>query len=119
MNMDEKYTSYLEKVKTFIPKERIYTDDLHCLAWGTDAGFYREIPKIVIRSKNEDEVSQLMQLSDRYNLPVTFRAAGTSLSGQAITNSILIVAGKNWEKYKVADDANSITLQPGIVGQQV
>lgn len=117
--MDEKYTSYLEKVKTFIPKERIYTDDLHCLAWGTDAGFYREIPKIVIRSKNEDEVSQLMQLSDKYNLPVTFRAAGTSLSGQAITNSILIVAGKNWEKYKVSEDASTITLQPGIVGQHV
>lgn len=117
--MDEKYKSFLSAVEEFISSDRIYTDDLHCLAWGTDAGFYREIPKIVIRSSSEDEVSQLLQLSDRFNLPVTFRAAGTSLSGQSITDSVLIVAGKHWEKYHVAEDGSAITLQPGIIGERV
>ncbi|MEF9923726.1 MAG: FAD-binding and (Fe-S)-binding domain-containing protein [Muribaculaceae bacterium] len=117
--MNEQYKNYLNLIKDFIPDDRVYTDDLHLLAWGTDAGFYRMIPKIVIRSKNEEEVSKLLKLADRYNLPVTFRAAGTSLSGQAISDSILIVAGKNWEKYKVSDDAKSITMQPGIIGERV
>jgi len=53
------------------------------------------------------------------NVPVTFRAAGTSLSGQAISDSVLIVAGKHWEKYTVAPDAKSITMQPGIIGERV
>lgn len=117
--MDGKYKLFLDKAKEFISKDRIYTDDLHCLAWGTDAGFYRQLPKIVIRSKNEDEVARLLRLSDECELPVTFRAAGTSLSGQAITNSILIVAGKNWERYEVSSDASTITLQPGLIGQRV
>lgn len=119
MTKAEKYRTYLEEVRQFVSSDRIYTDDLHRLAWGTDAGFYREIPEIVIRSKNEEEVSKLLKLSDKYELPVTFRAAGTSLSGQAITNSILIVAGKNWEDYEVIENGEKIVLQPGIIGSRV
>ena len=93
--MDKAYQSYLERIREFVPEERIYTDDLRRLAWGTDAGFYRLIPKIVVRSKSEEEVARLLAIADDLSLPVTFRAAGTSLSGQAISDSILIVAGKN------------------------
>ena len=114
-----KYTSFLQEIREFIPQERIYTDELRRLAWGTDAGFYRLIPQIVIRSGNEGEISGLLRLADRYGLPVTFRAAGTSLSGQAISDSILIVAGKHWEKYSISPDHEQITLQPGIIGQRV
>jgi len=111
--------SFLSDIKKHIPSDRIYTDDMQLLAWGTDAGFYRLIPQAVIQSANEREVIEILKIANKYNLPVTFRAAGTSLSGQAISNSILVVAGKNWEKYEIAADGNSIRLQPGIIGQQV
>ena len=113
------YTSFLQEIRGLIPQDRIYTDELRRLAWGTDAGFYRLIPQIVIRSNSEEEISDLLKLADRYGLPVTFRAAGTSLSGQAISDSILIVAGKHWEKYSISPDHEQITLQPGIIGQRV
>lgn len=117
--MELSYKQYIDDIKNVIAQERIYTDDLRCLAWGTDAGFYRKIPQIVIRSKNEEEVSHLLATASKHKLPVTFRAAGTSLSGQAISDSILIVAGKHWEDYKIAPDASTITLQPGIIGSRV
>ena len=113
------YMAFLHDASQVIPQERIYTDELRRLAWGTDAGFYRLIPQIVIRSSSEGEISDLLRLANRYGLPVTFRAAGTSLSGQAISDSILIVAGKNWEKYSISPDHEQITLQPGIIGQRV
>lgn len=113
------YMAFLQEATRFIPQERVYTDELRRLAWGTDAGFYRLIPQIVIRSESEEEISRLLKLAGRYNLPVTFRAAGTSLSGQAISDSILIVAGKHWEKYSLSPDHEEITLQPGITGQRV
>lgn len=115
----EAYKAYLHEISGFIPDERIYTDDLRLLTWGTDAGFYRLIPQIVVRSMNEDEVSRLLALADKHNLPVTFRAAGTSLSGQSISDSILIVAGKHWEKHSISEDLETITLQPGIIGERV
>lgn len=113
------YMDFLREAYRFIPQERIYTDELRRLAWGTDAGFYRLIPQIIIRSKDEKEISRLLKLADSYALPVTFRAAGTSLSGQAISDSILIVAGKHWEKYTLSEDYAYITLEPGIIGQRV
>lgn len=117
--MEGRYTIFLKEISEFIPQERIYTDELRRLAWGTDAGFYRLIPQIIIRSDNETEVAKLLQIAGKQHLPVTFRAAGTSLSGQAISDSILIVAGKHWEKYKLSEDARQISLQPGIIGQRV
>lgn len=117
--MEEKYSRFLEEVGKFVPKNALYTDELRRFAWGTDAGFYRLVPKIVIRSSNEKEVSKILETASKFDVPVTFRAAGTSLSGQSVSDSVLIVAGKNWERYKVSEDASEITLEPGIVGARV
>ena len=110
---------FLSHIKQFIPAERIYTDELRTLGWGTDASFYRQIPKVVIRSDGEAEISKIVRACKKYNMPFTFRAAGTSLSGQSCTDSVLIVAGKHWEKYELSPDAETIRLQPGIVGARI
>ena len=113
------HSGFLKEISEFIPAERIYTDELRRLAWGTDAGFYRLVPKIVIRSENEEEISRILRTADRLKVPVTFRAAGTSLSGQAVSDSVLVVAGKNWEGYAISEDAGLITIEPGLVGARV
>ncbi|MCR4852270.1 MAG: FAD-binding oxidoreductase [Prevotella sp.] len=107
---------FLEEIKRFIPSDNIYTDELRTLGWGTDASFYRLIPQVVIRSDGEEQVSQLVKACKKYSLPFTFRAAGTSLSGQSVSDTILIVAGKHWEKYHFGENQDTITMQPGIVG---
>ena len=119
MNKADKYTDFLKEIQTFVPEERIYTDELRRLAWGTDASFYRLIPQIVIRSVNEQEVSSLLAVADKQGLPVTFRAAGTSLSGQTLSDSVLIVAGKYWENYTIEQNGEVIRMQPGLIGQRV
>ena len=117
--MDRRYSEFVRRIGRFVDGERIYTDELRRFAWGTDAGFYRLTPQVVVRAKNEAEVSQLLAVASEIHLPVTFRAAGTSLSGQAISDSILVVAGKHWERYSVGEGGETITLQPGIVGAEV
>ncbi|MDE6654865.1 MAG: FAD-binding oxidoreductase, partial [Muribaculaceae bacterium] len=110
---------FINDIKAFIPGKRIYTDYLRRLVWGTDAGFYRKVPQVVVRVNNEEEVRRLLEAASARKVPVTFRAAGTSLSGQAITDSVLVVASNGWENYSVAPDGSSITLQPGITGERV
>ena len=90
------------------------------LAWGTDAGFYRLIPKEVLHPANEADVLKIIRRAHKEKKHITFRAAGTSLSGQAISDSLLVVCGKKWEKYHIHDDeASLITLEPGIIGARV
>ena len=110
---------FLSDLRQFLPSDRVYTDELRTLGWGTDASFYRQIPKVVIRSDGEEEISKTVHLCKKHKLPFTFRAAGTSLSGQSCTESVLIVAGKHWEKYEIGDNQDTIKLQPGIVGARV
>ena len=110
---------FLSELRRFMPAKRIYTDELRTLGWGTDASFYRQIPKVVLRSDGEEEISKIVKLCEKHKLPFTFRAAGTSLSGQSCTDSVLIVAGKHWEKYELGENQESIKLQPGIVGARV
>lgn len=115
---DARYRAFYNEICRFVDRDRVYTDDLRLLTWGTDAGFYRLIPKIVIRSDGEYEVAKLLAAASRHGIPVTFRAAGTSLSGQSITDSVLIVAGKNWESYSIAPDGMKATFGPGLIGMR-
>lgn len=108
--------AFLDAASHLIPAERRFDDPLSTLAFGTDASFYRLIPQLVIRVESEREVIDLLQLAGVHRVPVTFRAAGTSLSGQAISDSVLIVLGDNWNGREVRDNGAQIRLQPGVIG---
>jgi len=111
-----KYQTFKDEIEHFIKPEYIYTDVLHTLAYGTDASFYRLIPKIVVVVHTPDEVSQILSISSKLRLPVVFRAAGTSISGQAITDSILIVTSRDWRGMQISGDHSHVTLSPSVVG---
>lgn len=113
------YRRFLSEIRRLIPKGLLYLDPTRRLAWGTDAGIYRLIPQVVVQSTDELQIAGLMHLARQFDMSLTFRAAGTSLSGQAISDSILVIAGQHWENYRISPDARSISLQPGIVGQHV
>jgi D-lactate dehydrogenase len=100
---DAAYRRLHNDLKSFIPDSRMATDPLRTLAYGTDASFYRLIPRIVVRADTEAEVSTILRQTGRQNIAVTFRAAGTSLSGQAISDSVLLVAGESWQRWEVLD----------------
>ncbi|MBX9714945.1 MAG: FAD-binding oxidoreductase, partial [Pseudomonadaceae bacterium] len=110
--------AFLAAVERLIPVTRRFDDPLSTLAFGTDASFYRLIPKLVLRVESEAEVVELLQLANIHQVPVTFRAAGTSLSGQAISDSVLIVLGDNWNGRELLKGGAQIRLQPGVIGAQ-
>lgn len=107
---------FLAAVRQLIPAQRLFDDPLSTLAFGTDASFYRLIPQLVVRVEAESEVIALLQLASRCSVPVTFRAAGTSLSGQALSDSVLIVLGDHWSGREILDGGARIRLQPGVIG---
>ena len=110
--------AFVRDAERLIPQDRRFNDPLSTLAFGTDASFYRLIPKLVIRVESEDEVVELLSLARRDQVSVTFRAAGTSLSGQAISDSVLIVLGDNWNAKEIRGQGMQIRLQPGVIGAQ-
>lgn len=115
-----KFKDFIADLSTRMDSANIYTDSLRTFAWGTDASFYRMVPGAVVRTESEKDVVSVMRTASRFGIPVTFRAAGTALSGQSLTDSVLVVAGKNWEGMRLCDSqAHVVALQPGLVGGKV
>jgi D-lactate dehydrogenase len=110
------YDELQRELAAFLPAARLVTDPLRLLAWGTDASFYRLIPQLIVVVETEAEVRRVIACCARLATPLTFRAAGTSLSGQALSDSVLVLLGDGWQRMQVADDALTITLQPGVIG---
>ncbi len=110
------YDDLYRVLKDSIDESRLIRDPLRTLAYGTDASFYRLIPQLVVRVDNEHEVQLVLKEARSRHLPITFRAAGTSLSGQAVTDSILMQLSDNWKGHKIHDHGHSISMQPGIIG---
>lgn len=114
--MENKYQQLEALLATQIDKARIITEEAKRLAYGTDASFYRLIPQIVLRLNTLDEVIFTIQSCHQLNIPFTFRAAGTSLSGQAVSDSVLITLTDQWRGHNILEQGEKIRLQPGVIG---
>jgi D-lactate dehydrogenase len=112
------YRRFWNDARAFVHGDAMACDPVRTLAWGTDASFYRLVPKIVVKVRTEDEVVRLIAIADRLGVPVTFRAAGTSLSGQAVTDSVLLVLAGGWKRREVKDGGERIVLEPGVIGAE-
>lgn len=104
------------ELRATLPASRLVSDPLRLLAWGSDASFYRLVPQLVVVVESEAEVQLVLQACSRLSLTVTFRAAGTSLSGQALSDSVLLMLGDGWQRIQVHDGGLQVSLQPGVIG---
>jgi len=116
--LPESYRAFHAGISPPIPPSRIFCDPFRTLAFGTDASFYRLIPKIVVKAATREEVALILRTAAPLKIPVTFRAAGTSLSGQAVTDSVLVMLTGGWRKWAIHDDGETISLEPGVIGAE-
>ena len=105
-----------EKLSQILPDERIKTRLIDRVAYANDASYFRLVPQAVVQPSSISETQSLFQFSQQNHIPMTFRAAGTNLTGQAITDGILVDISKHWDKYAVENGGAFIRSQPGIVG---
>jgi D-lactate dehydrogenase len=100
----------------FVTSDRVLVRPIELIAWASDASFYRMIPKAVVQARSLEEIRALFAFSQQTRIPMTFRAAGTSLSGQAISDGLLVEVARNWRELRVEQGGRQIRLQPGVLG---
>ena len=109
----------LTTLQKHLPPHQVITDDLRRLAYGTDASFYRLTPEVIAVIETEAQARAVLQSAHQHQRPITFRAAGTSLSGQAITDGILALIGEGFATFELSPDASRVKVGPGMVGGEV
>ena len=73
------------------------------LAYAHDASMYRLVPEAIARPENESAVKGLLEYAHSNGTSITFRAAGTSLSGQAVTKGIIAEVVRGWKRHEILD----------------
>lgn len=106
-------------LEAILPADRILDRPIDVEAYASDASFYRLVPRAVVRPASIDDVRAIFAYSQRARIPMTFRAAGTSLSGQAITNGLLVEVGHGWREIEPLDEGRRVRVQPGAIGARV
>ena len=109
----------IQHLRQHLPDNQIIVDEIRRLAYGTDASFYRLIPEVITVIETENDLKTVLTAARQNQRPVTFRAAGTSLSGQAITDGILALIGEGFATCEISGDATQVKAGPGIVGGEV
>jgi len=113
------FNSLQPLLSRIVPSERILCRPIDRIAFASDASFYRLIPRAVVITKSIDEVRSLFQFSHQYRIPLTFRAAGTSLSGQAVSDGILVEVARHWRQVRVDAMGKRARCQSGAIGAHV
>ncbi|HEY8718856.1 FAD-binding and (Fe-S)-binding domain-containing protein [Pengzhenrongella sp.] len=86
--------------------------DLHANAH--DASHFLLVPRAVVVAAGADEVGRLLRASAAQGVPLTFRSGGTSLSGQAVTDGVLVDVRRHFKNIEVLDDGARVRVQPGV-----
>lgn len=106
----------LERV---VAPDRVLDRAVDRIAFASDASFYRLVPRAVVLARDVDEVAGLIRLARQAKVPIVFRAAGTSLSGQAVTDGVLVEVARHWRRLSVEDGGRRFRAQPGVLGGAV
>ncbi|WP_432104199.1 FAD-binding and (Fe-S)-binding domain-containing protein [Streptomyces sp. bgisy091] len=81
--------------------------------YASDASPYRFVPQIVLLPENLDDISAILSYAHGNGRNVVFRAAGTSLNGQAQGEDILVDVRRHWTGVEVLDNGARARIRPG------
>lgn len=113
--LQKDYQRFAQEAKHIV-KDRVYTDYLRRYAYGVDASCYHYVPEVVVKANSEEEVIKLIRLANECGTPVSFRAAGSSLSGQSSCKDVLIVANDGFKRIEVLGNGEAVRVDCGVIG---
>lgn len=105
----------VDKLSAIVGRKNVLGSLSDLIRFASDGSPYRRIPQVVVRPRNEDDLSQLMVFAQRERRHLTFRAAGTSLNGQASSDDILVDLKTHFQGLEVLDDGAKLWSRPGTI----
>ena len=111
---------WLERdLERLVDPQRVLTRPIELVMFASDASFYRMMPRAVVLADGVEEIRRLFGYARATGIPMTFRAGGTSLSGQAQSDGILVEVARHWRGVQVEDSGRRVRVRPGTVAGRV
>jgi FAD/FMN-containing dehydrogenase/Fe-S oxidoreductase len=115
-----KVGSDLERELRKVVEGEVRFDDYSRLLYSTDASMYQVEPIGVVLPKGAADVHAVLELANRYNVPVLPRGGGTSLAGQAVNHAVVLDFSKYMNRVlEVNREELWCRVQPGLVQDEL
>ena len=108
----------LAQIKSIVGAEYVFTDEESFEKYGRDeTEKLHYSPAVVVKPRKAEEIGALMQLANKYLIPVTPRGAGTGLTGGALPHlGGLVIAMERFNSILEIDERNlQVTTEPGVI----
>ncbi|MGW6460621.1 FAD-binding and (Fe-S)-binding domain-containing protein [Streptomyces sp. NPDC055078] len=103
-----------ERIRRLVGTDGSYTDrEIDRVAMAGDASHYRLTPRAVVAPSEAAQVAGILRVSGESGTAVTFRSGGTSLSGQAVSNGVMLDVRRHFRRIEVMDEGRRVRVQPG------
>lgn len=109
----------LKSLYKILPKERIKDRLIDRYAYASDASHFYLIPQAIVQPICVEEIQKLFHFSHEHTIHLTFRAGGTSLSGQGVTDGILVDLSNYWRRVIPENGGETVRIEPAVIGANV
>ena len=106
-------SSLLTDLLEALGESKVSQDPLDLAAVAPDASHYLLTPSVLVRAGSTSDVAAAMAAAKRYKVAVNFRSGGTSLSGQGLTNGVMVDTRRSFRGIEVLDGGRKVRVQPG------
>lgn len=98
----------------------LQTDEGHRILYSTDASVYRERPLAVLFPRSTADIVACVQFAAKHQVPLTPRAGGTSLAGQAIGDGLVVDVSRHLNKIlEINETEGYAVVEPGVIRDQL
>src|SRR3954451_22405222 len=104
-----------EQLRALLGADRVLHRVSDLVRYASDASPYRLIPKVVVMAHDAGDVAKVFEFGRREGIPVTLRAGGTSLNGQAQGDGIMVDVRRHFRNFSVEDGGARVRVEPGTV----
>ncbi len=109
----------LNALHKILPKERIKTRLIDRYAYASDASHFYLVPKAIVQPISIEEIQKIFEWSHQHKMHITFRAGGTSLSGQGVTDGLLVDLSNYWRAVTPEKEGETVRVEPAVIGANV
>jgi len=104
-----------DDLTSLLGADRVLSRPIDLIRYAADASPYRLFPKVVVIAHNVEDVRKVLDYARQAGESVTFRAAGTSLSGQAQGDGILVDVRRHFAGASVEAQGRRLRARPGTI----
>ena len=113
--------TFLERLGTALPADRIMTDAGSTWAYGMDNSRVHHAADVVVFPESHDEVVEIMRLAAECRLPVTTRGRGTGTAGGSvpIEGGVVLVTDRMTRVLDFRPEDRLIVVEAGLINAEL